>query len=492
LVGTLRRVLIADDDSAVAATLARYLTVRGWQTSTVGSATELFTRGIEDVQAVVLDMRLPDASGLDVLAELRRRGSDVPVLIVSGFLDARSTIAAMRQGAIDALEKPVDTRYLEELLSRAIDRAPETEPVQGPSPLVGRSRAMRLLREQVAKLSQFRDLPVLIIGESGTGKELVARALHEQSHASGPLVAINCAAMPENLFESELFGHAAGSFTGARGAHAGLLEAAGQGTVFFDEVGEMPASLQAKLLRVLETQRIRRVGSSEDIPLRARVVSATNRQVRGSPTDALRPDLYFRLAGYTILTPPLRTRLDDVEELAEHFLLAFRSTHANAPRRISREALDALRDHDWPGNVRELRAVLQAAAVRAETDLIGVRHVVQALHSRGHWRTTPPEGTHRPPSRSGMTPSRAPEPSSPPDPLGDEPQEASLPDAPRARAPSSSSVRLRAITDLDGLERELILRVTDECNGNLSLAARRLQIPRSTLRDKLRRYGRAD
>ncbi len=468
--GTARRVLIADDDVSAGTALARYLSLRGWCTAIVPTATELLARGALDADVLILDMRLPDASGIDVLVELRRRGHDVPVVIVSGFLDARSTIEAMRLGALDVLEKPVDTRYLEELMRRASDTRPEIPGGHGASPLVGQSRPMQILREQIAKVASFRDLPVLVIGESGTGKELVARALHEAGRPSGPLVAINCAAMPETLFESELFGHASGAFTGAKSSHAGLLEAAGSGTIFLDEVAEMPAPLQAKLLRVLETQRYRRVGASEDIPLRARVVSATNRRVRGAPNDALRPDLYFRLAGYTILTPPLRTRLDDVEELSEHFLATFRATHAHAPTRISREAVHALRSYDWPGNVRELRAVLQSAAVRAETDMIGVRHVVQAMHSRGQWRMTPPEGVY---PQLAMVP----------------PPERETPPLPREQSETRiSGVQLTAITDLPELERELIMRVTGECNGNLSEAARKLNIPRTTLRDKLRRY----
>lgn len=222
------------------------------------------------------------------------------------------------------------------------------------------------MREQVRAVAPYRDVPVLILGETGTGKELVAEAVHRVSDgANRPFIALNCAAIPEHLLESELFGHEAGAYTGARGARVGLLEAAGNGTVFFDEIGEMPLPIQAKLLRVLETRTFRRLGSNRDIKLHARVVSATNRKLSGKSDGHLRPDLLYRLAGFTISLPSLRERSSDIAELAESFLRSFGDRHARRQLRFSEPALALLMRHRWHGNVRELRAVVEHVAILA-------------------------------------------------------------------------------------------------------------------------------
>jgi DNA-binding NtrC family response regulator len=470
------RVLVVEDDEHLARAVKTNLSVRGWTVDVVSTGAAVLSHlECTPVDVVLLDMRLPDTSGLKVLQRIRALPHPPPVVLVSGYLDLANTLEAMHEGAYDVLEKPIAPADLIRVLNAALRAgAPSDTKVDVPE-LVGRSAAMQALREQVAKIAAFQDLPVLIMGESGTGKEVVAGALHRLGPQSGPLVALNCAALPEALFESELFGHTSGAFTGATSSRAGLLDAAGTGTVFLDEIGEMSPNLQAKLLRVLETRTFRRVGSNEDRPLRARIVSATNRRLRGRDGEALRGDLFFRLAGFTLLPPPLRSRMEDIECLAIHFLAGFAALYPFAATRLSREALDALATHDWPGNVRELRAVLQSALVRSHGGVLGVRHIAQALHGRG----------------------RSPLSSAPPPTMSSEPPPSFAVESPAKR----SGTRLRTVPAPSGegealgddglpeVERSLILRVAQECEGNLSQAARRLKIPRSTLRDRLRRYG---
>ncbi|MFO0687034.1 MAG: sigma-54 dependent transcriptional regulator [Sandaracinus sp.] len=460
-------VLVVDDDEMVARTTSASLTIRGWNVAVCTSAADMLAcLATSRPDAIVLDVQLPDLDGLSVLARIRETQRDPPpVIIVSGYLDVDVTLDALALGAFDVLEKPIAPSHLAQIL-----RAARAAPVQHGNDalvretgLVGRSVVMQRLREQVANVARFRDLPVLIMGESGTGKELVAHAVHRLGGSRGRMVEINCAAVPETLCESELFGHASGSFTGARGSRIGLLEAAGDGSVLLDEIGEMPLGLQAKLLRALETRSFRRVGSNEDIPLRARVLSATNRSLRGREGEPLRADLFFRLAGYTLTTPALRTRIEDVPDLVERFVSRFAEAHPGAPTEISREAMDALKTHDWPGNVRELRAVLQSAMVRTSGQVLGVRQVAQALHER---QRVVPLGLARASSGSA--------------------RRARVDDARSSGVLPSLDAREEGLPDV---ERKLILQAAEECNGNLSLAARRLKIPRSTLRDRLRRYG---
>ena len=329
------------------------------------------------------------------------------------------------------------------------------EPHDPASRILGVSPHAQRVREQIRKIAEYRDVSVLVLGETGTGKELVACAIHQLTQrGDGPeLVGVNCAALPEPLVESELFGHEAGAFTGARGARAGLLETAGRGTVFLDEIGEMPDGPQAKLLRVLETRWFRRVGSNRDLPLEARVVSATHRSPRRLKRSGLRPDLYYRLASFTIELAPLRERLEDVSILARHFLDGFAGLHRLPPIELTRGALAELESHSWPGNARELRAVMEQAAILCRDATIDADLVRDAL------------GARAPLTFSSIPPAGSPE------------RRASIPPLP---APEGG---------LRDVEREIILRAFEECAGNVSSVARRLRLPRSTVRGKLRRLG---
>jgi DNA-binding NtrC family response regulator len=306
--------------------------------------------------------------------------------------------------------------------------------------ILGDAPIMAQLREQIAKVASFPDVSVLVLGETGTGKELVAQAIHESTcGAERPFVAINCAAIPEALLESELFGHQSGAFTGATGSKPGLLEAARYGTLFLDEIGEMPLALQPKLLRVLESRTFRRVGSNATLPFEARVVSATNRPPSGATPSGLRPDLFYRLGGLKLSLPPLRERIEDVPLLVEHFLESFAERNRVAPQSITTDAVVLLQSHAWPGNARELRCIVEHAAIVADGARVEGKHVETAFQSQRTW--------------SGSARSATP------------------------RAP------LRAV------EQGMIEKAFKQHRGNVSRAAAELGISRSTLRDKLRRYG---
>lgn len=444
--------LVAEDDAVLAQQIARRLRATGWQVNAVedGEAAVATARSRQH-DVMLLDLRLPRIDGLRVLDAIRDVPAAPPVVLMSGYLDEPTVQAARRSGAAEVLEKPFAPQRLSDLLfelaerHRSITRPTEAFADLLVPELLGESAAARTLRAEIIGVARFRDLPVMIIGETGTGKELVASAIHRLSGTTDPMISINCAAMPEALFESEVFGHDAGAFTGARGARAGLLQAAGHGTVFLDEVGELPPTQQAKLLRVLENRTFRRVGANIEQPLHARIVSATNRPLRGRGDEALRADLFFRLAVHSIRSPSLRERMEDIDVLARHFLDQFSITYASTPLHLTDEARATLHEHDWPGNIRELRGVLLSAAIRSNGRVIDRPELLATLRTRRAFEPAP----------------AAPAPVAPP----------------------------REAPGLPQVQRELIVATYEECGGNLTVAAMRLQIARSTLRDRLRRYG---
>ena len=349
--------------------------------------------------------------------------------------------------------------HLEALAAKLASTLEAHRGLEDPAETVrGRSAAIRRVREQIRRVAKFRDVSVLVLGETGVGKELVAQAIHRASHASGaPFVAINCAAIPEALFESELFGHESGAFTGARGTRVGLLESAASGTLFLDEIGDMPIALQPKLLRALETREFRRVGGTRTIPLAARVVSATHGGGPEGGAVGLREDLRYRLAGFTLRVPPLRERLEDVEPLARTFLSEFAARNGIEEPELEEGALARLLVHSFPGNVRELRRIVERCAILCESGSITATDVEDAF-------------------------ARAPT-------FG---RETTFPVAEGGGArPPQSGIDVRPVQGaaLPELERELMLTAYRESGQNLSLAARRLGIPRTTLRDRLSRFG---
>jgi DNA-binding NtrC family response regulator len=382
-------ILVLEDDAAFADLLREELSSRGHSveaTRSVATAIEQLGDGTFDV--ALLDLQLPDGSGLDVLRVIAAESYPVEALVLTGNAEVPTALEAMRLGAYDYLSKPPRLEELHVLVAKAAEKARLRR-----ENVVLRTRLRRhesvlgfvtddpATRQVLAMLERAAGsvLPVLVHGETGTGKELLARALHERSPRSAqPFVPINCAALPENLIESELFGHERGSFTGAIDRKTGLFEVAHRGTVFLDEIGELSLPLQSRLLRVLETQEFFRVGGTRPVKVDVRVVSATNRDL---PVEVeggrFRGDLYYRLNGVTLRVPPLRERRGDIPLLARHFL-----DKAGSSRSLDPDAVEVLKGYDWPGNVRELEMVIGRAALLSAGPQIGSRDLPLEIRPR--------------------------------------------------------------------------------------------------------------
>src|SRR4051812_22273097 len=381
-------VLVVDDETSILNTLKKALSLEGYQVDLaggIGIAEERLAKQSYDV--VLLDVALPDGDGLDLLARLRGAGNETAVLMMSGHATIDAAVRATHLGALDFLEKPLSTDRLLVLLdnvlrlTRAEAEAQELRREAGlGDDLIGESRPMMALREQVLRAAKS-NASVLVIGERGTGKELIARAIHRASpRVKGPLERLNCAAVPADLIESELFGHEAGAFTGATKQRRGKFERAGGGTLFLDEVGDMPLPMQAKLLRVLQEREIERVGGSETFKVDVRVVAATNKDLRAAAAaGSFRADLYDRLNVLPLDLPPLRARRDDVPLLAASFLKAARVANGRPGLALSDGALRALTAHSFPGNVRELRNVIERIVILNPDDDVTEADVRRAI-----------------------------------------------------------------------------------------------------------------
>jgi DNA-binding NtrC family response regulator len=429
---------------------------------------ERIAAGPPDV--VLLDLCLPDQSGLDVYQQIRGLDARTPVIFITMAKGADAAIEAMKQGAYDYLFKPLDPRQLRRVVGEALEvarrmRAPAVVAETAADPdvdgaIVGSSPAMREVYKAIGRVAA-QDVPVLITGESGTGKELVARAIYQHSsRARAPFLALNCAAIPESLLESELFGHEKGAFTGADRRRIGKFEQCNGGTIFLDEVGDMPLATQAKMLRLLQEQSFERVGGNETIQTDVRLIAATHRDLKAwSVEGKFRPDLYYRLGVFTVHLPALRERGDDLPLLVQHYLRRLSRELGRDVQEAAPEALERLRGYGWPGNVRELQSVLKQALLQARgTTLLPA--FLPAL-------PTEPGGSV---------------PGSPP--AGDDPD-------------LEAFVRLCLASD-DGdqyaqahgrLDRVLLPRVLEATGGNQQEAARMLGIARQTLRRRLRDLG---
>jgi nitrogen regulation protein NR(I) len=392
------RLLIVDDEPNVLYSLEAGLAGDDCEVVTAQTGHQAVTL-VETARpdAVVLDVRLPDISGLDVFDRIRMIDPQVPVIVVTAFAATGTAIEAMKRGAFDYLLKPVDLHQLRQLVGRAFElraaRAESDITTSGgdeADAIVGQSAAMQAVYKAIGRVAP-QDVTVLIVGESGTGKELVARAIYQHSkRADKPFLAINCAAIPEALLESELFGHERGAFTGADRQQIGKFERADGGTLFLDEVGDLAPAAQAKLLRLLQEQQFERVGGREVLRADVRIVAATNQQLEERvAAGQFRRDLYYRLNGCTIPLPPLRVRKEDVSALVDHFVRAANVRLGRHVRAIDPEALRILEQHDWPGNVRELQNAVRYAVIQAVTDLLTVECLPAAL--RGEPGAAEPE-----------------------------------------------------------------------------------------------------
>jgi DNA-binding NtrC family response regulator len=407
--------------------------------------------------AVLTDLKLPAGSGIDVLKSAQQDDPALPVIIMTAFGTIAQAVSAIRDGAFDFIQKPVDLNHLNHLLKRAIERQQllrenlvlreEYARTLGFPRIVGESPAIRAAAQEMQRIAQSEST-VLLLGESGTGKELFARAIHQLSaRASRPMVALNCAAMPEGLIENELFGHERGAFTGADSRKAGRFELAHGGTLFLDEIGELPPAAQGKLLRALEEKQIDRLGGNLPVQVDVRVIAATNRDLeQAADAGHFRKDLFYRLNVFPITIPPLRQRGEDVLLIAETFLQRFRQEW-NKPRlALSDEAKAALLAHDWPGNVRELQNVLERASILHEGTLgaadLGIR--------------------------------------------GGRPVPASLPIFSAGLEGTLPEATARAV---EAVERAMIESTLRECGWNKQTAASRLGVSYKTLLNKVRQYG---
>ena len=407
---------------------------------------------------VLTDVVLPgDRDGLDFLRHMKAERPDVPVIIMTAYGSIQKAVRAMADGAHDFLEKPLDLSSLRNLVASTLQQAtaPTTSVTmrddlsrgEVPEGFVGSAPAVLEIFRTVAKVAPT-NATVLILGESGTGKELVAEALHRASRrASGPVVKVNCAALPESLLESELFGHVKGSFTGAVKDRAGRFEAADGGTIFLDEVGEVPAHTQVKLLRVLQTREIERVGDNRSRAVDVRMIAATNADLDAAVRKGdYRDDFYFRLKVITIRMPALRERRSDIPALAEHFRVMYAERHGRDVTGFTPEAMDMLRAYDWPGNVRELENTVEAAVVLCEDGTIGVEVL--------------------------------------PEEIGGGQRVDDLPDG--------DTITLPAGVSLPEAEKRIILDTLQRCGGNKTAAARILGIGLRTLYRKLEQYEAED
>ena len=443
------RILLIEDEEIIRRSLRRLLERQQHEVSDSASVEDAESRwNLDGFDLIIADLRLPGRPGTDVL----QLAPEVPSIIMTSYASVRSAVEAMKQGAVDYVAKPFDNDELLLTVERALKEnrlerqnaalqadIERSYPVAG---IVGNCIPMQEVFERIGKVAPT-DTTVLILGESGTGKELVARALHANSRrADAPLIAVNCAAIPESLIEAELFGHEKGAFTGAVGVRQGLVEAANGGTLFLDEIGEMPMALQAKLLRVLEDGSLRPVGADEETRVDVRIVAATHRDLERAVTDGdFREDLYYRLDTFTIPVPPLRDRAEDIGTLAAGFLAAGAKRQGQEPPDIATDAMEALQLHDWPGNVRELANAMERALAFCDGTAIRQRDL---------------------PGRVGETR------------LGAEPQD-----------PAGE----RTLAPLADVEAAHIRRVLQAVGGNRRRAAEILGIGRRTLYRKLQEDG---
>ena len=455
-----RRILIIDDERPILMTLEALLTRHGYQTETATTAT-LGLRAMKTNPAalVLLDLQLPDADGLETLERLKKDFGDSQVIILTAHDSLNNAIESIKRGAFHFISKPYAPEELLSLVEQALEKRSllqETQALREKAEQlekrlelaetrlapVFKSKVMQELEELIGAMAPS-DANVLITGESGVGKEVVANVIHSKSRRSGkPLVKLNCAAFPQTMIESELFGYVKGAFTGAMNDFPGMIAEARGGTLFLDEISEMPADLQTRFLRVLQEREYRSLGSTRMLKADFRVITATNRPIaQALAENRLRSDLYYRINTFQIEVPPLRERKEDIPPLVNTFVQRFAKQLGKAEPTIAPEAFQKLLDYSWPGNVRELQNTIEYAVVLARNDIIGIKEL---------------------------------------------PAEIQLPPALQT---SPAPVRRSGVASLDDMERETILQALTQTHGNKKKAAELLGIQRPTLYNKMKRYA---
>ena len=451
-------IFTVDDDPQVRGLLKVLFEDRGYEVAALESGEQCLKRLDENPAAVLLDRVMPGMDGLATLKRIRESHKDLPVIMATSVGDAQGVVEAIKLGAFDYIVKPFDETRLFTILDKALEQQAlvgqvrhlqaELKRAQGVNGIVGNSNALRQVLEKAGKVG-ISNAGVLLLGESGTGKELIARAIHENSHFSkGLFVDINCGAIPENLQESELFGHTKGAFTGAVETRKGRLEMADGGTLFLDEVAEMSLNTQTKLLRFLQDKSFERVGNNKKIVIKTRVIAATNQDIKRKVKEGtFREDLYYRLAVFPVTIPPLRERKEDIPVLCVHFLNKYKKEFGKEIRSITPGALNLLRNYSWPGNVRELENTICQAMIITESGKIDVDSLSGEIRRA-----------------AGALPSRP------------------LP------SPTNSATE-SAVLSYEESTRRTLQNALDICGGDIPKAATQLQLARSTFYRMVKKYG---
>jgi len=453
-------ILVVDDERLVRWSLQQRLEQWGYNVSLAeDGATALGRVQLDNPDLITLDLKLPDMTGIEVLSELRKRHVQIPVVVITAFGIVDDAVKSLKLGAYDFIEKPINFEKLQNAVRNALEtrrlrtEVARTHEIQrsefSVDRIIGISDHIKEVRELIKKVAGSEASTILVQGESGTGKDLVAHAIHFESiRRNGPFFAINCAAIPETLIESELFGHEKGAFTDARSLKRGMFEIADGGTLFLDEVSEMTLAMQAKLLRVLEGHDFRRVGGVKNLNVDVRVIVASNKNLEeGVRSSRFRQDLYFRLSIIPLTLLPLRDHKEDIPTLLEHFINYYNEKFRKNIQDLTKEADELLMNYDWPGNIRELRNAIERVMILAEGNRVATKYLPIRI------------------SEGGVLP------------------------VPMAEGEANGRVRLPlGGTSLYEVERELIRQALEQSRGNKTTAAKLLHITRDTLRYKVKKY----
>jgi nitrogen regulation protein NR(I) len=460
-------VLLIEDDSNIATGLQKVMRANGYEVT-------LQTRGDDGLaialarafDIVITDLKLPGTDGLEVVCQLHQAKPKLPIILITAHGTTETAIEATKWGAFDYVPKPFEVEDLLDLTAKALESSRlMSEPVEmgdaaaARTAIVGKSRAMQAIYKEIGRVAAT-PVTVLIRGDTGTGKELIARAVYQHSdRANAPFIAINCAAIPENLLESELFGHERGAFTGADARRIGRFEQANGGTIFLDEIGDMDANLQAKLLRVLQEKSIQRVGGREAVPVDVRIIAATHRDLEAAIRERhFREDLFYRLSGVTIILPPLNQRAEDIPDMIKYFLRRYGPEVGVAAPSITPEAIAFLQSQPWPGNVRELENTVRQALLFARDYTIGVDHVKEIV-TKSRQPVAASQQTHADYISALMD---------------------------QAERGDLRNVFAKMLADL---EPELYAQAIRRAHGNLTKAAQWLGVTRLKMREKLKEFG---
>ncbi len=450
------RILVVDDEKLIRWNIMEKLNQLGFITEeagTVAEAKQIINKKIIDL--AIVDLRLPDGDGMNILKDITIKQPGVPILIITAYSSVSNAVEAMKNGAFDYISKPFEIEELILRVERAIEQLhlrnsfqvglQQSKRIFNLDHIIGKSPKIQEVKQIIKKVAESPSTTILLLGESGTGKDIAARVIHyESERAAYPFMNITCTALPENLLESELFGYEPGSFTGADHLKKGLFELANYGTVFMDEIGDVPLSVQSKILRVLEEKTFKRIGGTVDIQVDVRVIVATNKDLEEMVhTGTFREDLFYRLNVVPIVLPPLRERYGDIPLLAEHFLNLFNKEFRRNRKIFSNEAMEKLLSYHWPGNIRELRNVIERAVLLGKDDTIQADEIILGRVSFGGVRTTNNEIVLLPPSGC----------------------------------------------PLEDVEKSLIRQALERTNWNLTRAGALLNISRDQVRYKAEKYG---